>query len=370
MLMAATGLVAAATISNFINIEQPQVFQFLRFIICGLVTLVVIPLVIRNRQDLLQVGIVVLAIAAASAAVALIQQVPGAPTIASVPNGTVPLGLEFWAGRSLGLGENPIYLTNDLMLVLFPLVGILLIGTNNPRLNRIVMALAVLITAALYFSLTRSWAFSAVGAALGMSFVLKGVVQKYLLLLLMVGALVFWYQAASSESRYNAGADDSGSAASRPVLWSAAMNIALDNPIVGIGYDQFKKESPKYVESIDRGLVQRQNAGGALGKYEPHNDFLDVWSAFGTGALILYLLLFLQSGYNFVLALRSFPDPIMKGIALGCLGALVAFAVNSFFHNLFGSTLTLWVLAGISLALVKVADSEAQEEDEEIWANA
>ena len=51
----------------------------------------------------------------------------------------------------------------------------------------------------------------------------------------------------------------------------------------------------------------------------------------------------------------------MKGIALGCFGALIAFAVNSSFHNLFTSALTFWILAGTSLALTKLAEREPAE---------
>ncbi len=369
-ILTGVGLIVVATLSNFINVEQALLFQFLRFIICGLVILVAIPLVVKNREDLLQVSIIVLAIATISALVAVAQQIPGAPSIASVPNGIIPTGLEYWEGRSLGLGENPIYLTNDLMLVLFPLVGILLVRGTGGRLNRTLAILVVLFAAALYFSLTRSWAFSALGATIGMSFVLRGAVQKYLLLLLMVGALVFWYQAASSENRYS-GEEDGGSAAARPVLWSAAVQIALDYPILGIGYDQFVRISPRYVEP-ETPTSPGEQTTGVLGRYEPHNDFLDVWSAFGTAAFVFYILLYLQSGYNYLLALRTFSEPLLKGIALGGMGALVAFAVNSLFHNLFGSTLTLWILAGFSLALVKVAEQTADKpsESQNQWAAA
>jgi hypothetical protein len=45
----------------------------------------------------------------------------------------------------------------------------------------------------------------------------------------------------------------------------------------------------------------------------------------------------------------------MKGLALGSAGALLAFAVNSSFHNLLDSTLTLWLLAGFSAALANIA---------------
>ena len=72
----------------------------------------------------------------------------------------------------------------------------------------------------------------------------------------------------------------------------------------------------------------------------------------------------IHAGANFVRAAYGFSEPLLKGIALGSLGALVAYAVNSFFHNFFDSTLTLWLLIGLSLALVKLSHTSEQPEAE------
>ena len=57
---------------------------------------------------------------------------------------------------------------------------------------------------------------------------------------------------------------------------------------------------------------------------------------------------------NYVEAFFRTNEPLLKGLALGGLGAVLAFGVNSFFHNLFDSTLMIWLLAGLSLAISKV----------------
>jgi hypothetical protein len=44
------------------------------------------------------------------------------------------------------------------------------------------------------------------------------------------------------------------------------------------------------------------------------------------------------------------------------MGAVIAFETNSFFHNFFDSTLTLWLLAGLSLAVVKLVNLQKREE--------
>jgi hypothetical protein len=60
---------------------------------------------------------------------------------------------------------------------------------------------------------------------------------------------------------------------------------------------------------------------------------------------------------NYVEAFSQTSEPLLKGFALGGLGAVLAFGVNSFFHNLFDSTLLIWLLAGLSLALTKLVFS-------------
>jgi O-antigen ligase len=121
-----------------------------------------------------------------------------------------------------------------------------------------------------------------------------------------------------------------------------------------VGHNRFLELSPEYASKIDPSLLERQGAGSALGRYQPHNDYLNVWLSFGTGALVLYLALFVLSIKNYLEVFFKTSEPLLKGLALGGLGALLAFGVNSGFHNLFDSTLTVWLLAGLSLVLTKL----------------
>jgi O-antigen ligase len=246
------------------------------------------------------------------------------------------------------------------MLFIFPLLGIFVSRRSSLQTNLWLALVILLLGAALYFTLTRSWAYSAVSAATAMAFLLRGHLQKEFLLLLAIGAMAFWYFAASSPTRYTADLSSDDSAAARPILWSAALDIALDNPLFGIGHEEFTTISPSYA-SMSSGAVR--NSESVLGRYNPHNDYLNVWVSYGTAALVLYCVLIILIWRNFLHATRRCFDPLLRGIALGSLGALMAFAVNSFFHNLFTTTLTFWVLAGLSLALTKLASAEEAEQD-------
>ena len=144
-----------------------------------------------------------------------------------------------------------------------------------------------------------------------------------------------------------------------------AFNIAIDNPVLGVGHDGFLELAPRYAHQIDPRLLAHENAGEALGQFEPHNHCLNVWSSFGTAALVLYAVLLLFTGRNFLQAARLSDDPFVKGIAVGGLGTLVSFCINSFFHNFFTGTLTVWILAGLSLAVLQMANAHARPPAEE-----
>jgi hypothetical protein len=98
-----------------------------------------------------------------------------------------------------------------------------------------------------------------------------------------------------------------------------------------------------------------QGAKDVIGKYTVHNDPINIWLSWGFFALFIYVALTVAIGKNFYDAFVVAEDPLLKGLALGGLSALVGFQANSLFHNFLDSTLTFWVLGGISLLLMKLA---------------
>jgi O-antigen ligase len=354
--LAALAFVALTTVSNGLNTDLGTMFTFLRYIATGVATMVIVPQAITQRSDLLKVCTIGLGVAAAStlAAVAQHYEFQALPVI-EVQHGLIDRSL----GRSVGLSENPIYLSTDVMVFLFPLLAVVLTRAVSSKTAQGLTALMALMVAALWFSETRSWVPSAVMALAAMAFILPWRTQRDLVVLLLVGVSVFLAIFMYTGSRYSNSFGDDDSAAARPVLWTAAKDIAVDNPVLGIGHNRFEEVSVTYMTSIDPQLLANQEAFEVLGKYEPHNDLLNVWSSFGTGAVIAFALVFWFTARNFMMAAKEFLDPLLRGISLGCLGALAAVFVNSMFHNFYDSTLTLWVLAGLSLAMTKLASAEA-----------
>jgi len=358
MVLAALGFFLVATFANYIAADAGYVFKFSRFLITGLIAMVLAPAVVNSRDDLRDLSLVVLVVSAASVVVAILQhysQFTDAPLYQAIPHpGLASDTFDTWGGRSLGLAEDPIHITNALLFFAMLLLGVVLLSNFEPRVRLLFTSILLMTVAALFFSYTRSWTYAAALGLVAMVVMYRGRYSREFWLLVILAGGVFFYWSDFQNNRYTQDASSDSSAATRPVLWDAGLQIALDHPILGVGHDRFKELSPEYASRIDRSLLERQFAGSALGVFEPHNDFINVWLSFGTGALVLYLALFLLSIKNYAEVFSRTSEPLLKGLALGGIGAVLAIGANSFFHNLFDSTLTVWLLAGLSLALSKV----------------
>jgi O-antigen ligase len=358
MALAAGAFTLMATGACLISAGPGSALAFLRFAMSGLVALLAVSVLVRGRDDLLRIGRVALVIGAASALAAVLQTFPFGANLTVVPHAGATVPFSNWAGRALGLSENPIYLTGDLALVLLPLTGVLLTRGLSRRAARWAVILAILMAVALYLSYTRSWVMAAAGAALVMGMVLRGGVPKHMVAALLMGGVLFIYLSGHVGDRY-LGADESGSAAARPVLWGTAVRLALDHPLFGIGFGQFQEVSVQYAGAPPPTPAHASLEDKVLGRFDPHNDLLNIWVSFGTAALVLYGLVIASIARSFAAAARVLSDPLLRGLAVGGLGCLTAFVISSLFHNLVDSTLTLWILAGLAVVLADAADAQA-----------
>ncbi|MEO8456478.1 MAG: O-antigen ligase family protein [Chloroflexota bacterium] len=349
------GFVFVTTFVNSLYAGEDFVLQFLRYIGVGLYYLILIPICIRNRDDLRDLGVLVLGFAAFSGLVGIFQHLHehyGTPLWQTVPNPGAP-GESYttWEERLLGLSENPIQAGNILMVVGLIALGAVLVTPMSANTKRLIGCVLLMMAGAAYFTFTRSWAIAMAPALLSMALFYKGKYKKEFWLIIIILAGGMWYWSDLKTNRYTATEDD-GSAAARPVLWSLGLDIAYDHPWLGVGHDAFLKLSPEYET---QSLLDNKNAQDVVGKYAVHNDMINVWLSWGFIALILYVLLAIAIGKNFYDALTRAVDPLLRGLALGGLAALLGYEVNSQFHNLLDSTLTLWILGGLSLALLKLS---------------
>jgi hypothetical protein len=137
------------------------------------------------------------------------------------------------------------------------------------------------------------------------------------------------------------------SANSHEALLTIGLSIAMDNFFTGIGHDDFEEVSVSYSDRVDKGA-------DAVGKYQPHNDFINVWVSWGIFALIAYSGAMIGALRNYWIACRT-GDGFVRAAAIGAAAGLTRWAAESTFHNALDNGTLLWMYLGVSIALVQLA---------------
>ncbi|HKS42538.1 MAG TPA: O-antigen ligase family protein [Blastocatellia bacterium] len=144
---------------------------------------------------------------------------------------------------------------------------------------------------------------------------------------------------------------EEGSTAYRLEVWREAFGIIKDHPLVGIG----KGSEGKLKETW--GLYE----DGKLPPGHFHSTPIQIATWWGLPALILYfsmMAIFAVETWKLCKRLKSERRWTLRGIALGGLGALVAFNVSSLVHFNFGDgevVMMFWLLAGLVFAARRIA---------------
>lgn len=338
---------ALATLSNWVYTTPAYTVQYLRLGLTAATILIVVPAAVRSAQDIRILGLVAFVTSLVSAVVGLMQHY----SAWGLPNFAIDSGLlSLWGGRVSGLSASPLYLAYGLPLILLPIMALYLVGGVKGRLRIFLGVGAFLMAAALYFTYTRSGICALGVGAIVVALLLKGRMRAELLLSLLIVGGLFWYIADLHGTRYSQGVTGESSAASRIVLWQAAIPMIKANPLLGIGHEKFATLSTEYASAVSQRLEEL--SGGALGRYEPHNDFINIWVSFGTPALLTFLAFFAGIFFNFIHVYRRSRDPFIRALSLGCLGGLAAYAINAGTHNVMDSWFVLWIMGGLSIAMI------------------
>ena len=136
-------------------------------------------------------------------------------------------------------------------------------------------------------------------------------------------------------------ADDNGSAESRIPLMNLAFRIIADNPILGVGSNNFSAVMDGYLTSeFRRGFL-----------YTVHNKYLLVWAEIGFAGLLAYLA-FLFGALRKGWACWKQNDRLLSILALGLTAAMIGNMVHQsvdIFHDR-AVTQLLWLVAGLLFA--------------------
>jgi hypothetical protein len=353
VILPAIGFVAIVTLMNLQHSGDGYVLQYLRYQFVQFTLLIIAACVLRNVADMKRIALLVAVVSAGVALIVIWQHYAPSTALYGPRDDTVK-------GRAVGLTNGPVPIATQMIFVLVPMLGVLIAKPLRLRRSYLLLAGSTLLTlAALNFTYTRSALFALAPALVVMALLFGGQRRTVIISgVLIVIALFFGLENSGLfGSRYYEDASDDRSAASHQALQDVSLAVALDHPIDGIGHEAFTTVALDYVDDIDAS-TSADGGASALGQQEPHNDFWNIWLSWGIVALVIYIALLVATFRNLLIGARH-RDRFIRGLAIGCTGGLVAYCVNSAYHNSLDSSMSLWLYAGISIALARLAREDA-----------
>jgi len=134
----------------------------------------------------------------------------------------------------------------------------------------------------------------------------------------LLGAVTLWFLFTTErfQSLFQSG---TGTAFFRVAVWTSAVNMIRDHPLLGVGLDNFLYEYPKYI---------LPEAWREPNLSHPHNFLLDFWARLGALGVVL---LFGMLGAFYRRAWRSFKttkDLYTRALMLGLMASMVDFLAH------------------------------------------
>lgn len=151
------------------------------------------------------------------------------------------------------------------------------------------------------------------------------------------------------------GSSEDGSGQSRLALWNAGIRMANENPLTGVGPNNFVYVNTEIYYSQNR-VVQ-------------HNVFIQAASDHGYPALIILLLMIYasfksQRQVRLIIKERKLDAPYLYALSHGIDASIVAFCVNGFFITVLYYPF-IWILFVLSVALKDVVEQRLTVEASE-----
>jgi O-antigen ligase len=164
------------------------------------------------------------------------------------------------------------------------------------------------------------------------------------LLVVCGSSIVFFMVAGVQPIRDRLFEDDYGAAAVRIPLNEVAINMIRDNPLLGVGLNNYTAEIRNY--DTTRSAV-------SYGFPRPvHNEFLLMAAEQGLVVLALFLLMIFQTFFFLYRTSQQRDNTILPYLAIGLMGSLVAWTLHyqvEFAYSFFDEK--TWVLLGLAQAL-------------------
>jgi O-antigen ligase len=253
------------------------------------------------------------------------------------------------AGRLVGAGQDANYLAAAIVPAIVLAAG-LAVRRGDPLL-RLGLAVAVAIMGVgLAATESRGGFLAAIVVCAGALVLLRGQRAQVLAFILVVAVGVGgWFAVSPGSWQRVSTFSDGGSG--RTDIWTIALHVAEDHPIVGAGLGQFPVVSPNY---LDRpGAIARGDLLVAK-RIVVHNLYLQAWAETGIVGLLLYLTIVAASLAAAYRAARRFElagDGASTALARAALLAVTGALTASFFLSNLDDRRT-WVLLALGPALL------------------
>lgn len=352
-------LIVISLISDIANTSAAVAFKDFRDLIAGLMILGFIPVAVRSVYDLKILGAVAFVGIASSALIGIMQNynILGMQSVMLIPQ---IIDADF---RIPGMAESSLELSYVISSVFLVLFCLLFVKTLAPGLKLVMFSAMLVLAGAIYLTYSRSALIAIMFGIFSIFFFLKTRIRSEIVLvgfLLMSGILMI--TPLGNESIVGrAESSQENSSVARLILWQAGINIALDHPLLGIGTDKFYEVSAQYQSSVDTSLIayEKQEYWGyrTLGNQPIHNDYLNFWVSNGTLALLAFIWIFIAIMHNLAIAFQYASNNFLKLLSAGLAASLVAYGVNTFYHNVLGTISLFWILGGLALAVAKLSIS-------------
>ena len=360
-------LVIAAGVAATLAADFPRVaWRDLRTVIVEPALLFLVLLsVMRDRADAQRLGVALVLGAVVSAVVAL----------ALIPTGAVVT--DAGPPRLRGLFGSP----NNLALILeraLPVtVGLALAAASRPRVRAAAWTAAALVLAVLVLTFSRgAWIGALAGLAVALTPIWRRsairhsreggnpvpVLQRLraaaplLAASLLAAALLAAIVTTGGDNLARLLRPSDAATAARPLLWDSAWRMIADNPVLGIGPDNFLYHYPDYI---------RPEAWAEPNISHAHNIALDTWLTLGIPGLVVLVGVLAAYARTWRAALRRSTRG-SRAFVYGLGGAMLATLV----HGIVDSSLylpelaaTFWVVVAATVMLAAspgVSPSEAR----------
>jgi hypothetical protein len=363
VVLPALAFVVIATTFDLPREPPDEVTRYLRYQVTQLAALFLVACLVRRARDARIVLGVGCAVVVASALLAIWQYQDPLGAVYSGPGGDPlnplarinPLNTTL---RAVGLTGTPIQLAGATGTVVPVMVGIVLCGGIRSTWGRwAVWAAIIVLGLATYLTFTRAAMLAVAGGVAAIAVFLP--LDRRVLVWGAIGGAGLLYLLLEGTGvigeRYYQGVSDNDSAASHLALFEVGSAIALDNPLTGIGHSQFQDVATGYTAVITADARTPGGGVGTVGTDPPHDDFLLVSVSWGAPALIAYVAIFVGTLANCAFAAARARNVFVRATAIGTVGGLIGYGVSSALHNYLDSSLLLWMMAGLSIALAGLA---------------